>query len=356
MSADGRKRLSAIGLLAIPLLGLAAGCEPRSDRLPGGMPNESLVVLVDGGSPWWRWASVVSAARAAQRRYTFLRVEALPAPAGDSNAETLIAAALARHPRAIAFVSEAPPPEARFAEMRQRIAREGVVLITADTLPQDGAGGAHVCIDLTSGAELLAEQLETLAAGGRSCLLFHEGSASADPPRRAVRDRFLDRVRSHEAVKVLNDWEEPNTAAAAVTAAGAVLDDYRNASLVVSLHPALRPETLGAGRAARLWALLGATPAQWPRVDAGGVVALAGVLDGKIGTGIAELVAQQLTNGGQEPGVRVISCELVTRATLDDFAIRYATAADTTVEALWPGHVATPRTTSTSAPAGATRP
>jgi hypothetical protein len=328
---------------------LLAGCE-RQPNPRAGFPSNVGVVLVNGGSPWWHWDAVVGGARAAGQRYLNLRIEFVTSASADPNAEQLISDALGRAPRVVAFVSDVPPPADRFAELRDRVARAGAAFITADALPLDESGAAHVFVDMGGGAEALGRHLDTFAGGGRSYLLFHEVGTDSDPRRNARRDRFLEQARSVSSMQRLNDWQALRWPAENVGAAVAALDLYPHASLLVSLDATVRPETLGAGHSGRRWALLGATPDLWPRVYSGEVVAVAGVIDGEIGSAVVELAAQLAANVAEDAGGRSVLSELVTRGTLDDFARRYAEAAGSSVEELWPGHVTAPRPVPTSAP------
>jgi hypothetical protein len=60
---------------------------------------------------------------------------------------------------------------------------------------------------------------------------------------------------------------------------------------------------------------------------AGEAAALVGPLDGEIGAAAVELAITGLMQVSDTPRLRTISCELVTAATLPDFAQRYAQAA-----------------------------
>ncbi len=262
---------------------------------------------------------------------------ACPREAGTAELSRAVGAVLEHRPAALClYVTD---PEVA-AEAIDRVIRANVFLVTMGTPPQDDRIYAHVEVALTDGAELLADNLEAVAAGGKSYVLVHQRDRSPRDTR--IHQRFVNAARRQYGLSMLKALPDPGGAATEVTPAVMVeelLNLFPHTSLVVTLTP--EPWLVDrAGWERRLrqlndgfrFATLSAVPKLWERLgtpdEPGTAAALVGPLDGEIGHRAVELAVEALY-AEQRHSTRAarIPCELVTPATLPDFAQRYSAAA-----------------------------
>jgi hypothetical protein len=231
-------------------------------------------------------------------------------------------------------------------EVIERIRRRSIVLVTIGPRLKDAAIYGQVEVALPEAAETLAKNLKSLLPPAfnsfgyerreRSYALFH-----ANGRDRCASDtytRFVANLGNRTELALL---EETNTWLSERTPQQLISDTigrFPSVELIVTLDPEpwllLRPRfRLPAGNH---FATLGAAPRLWPRLQSGEAVALVGPLDGEIGYAAMELAAQGLMTIPDAPTRRVIHCELVTKANLDDFARRYAAAANLELRDLLP--------------------
>jgi len=310
---------------------LLTGCEHEAERAPRNLPAGGLWISVVTPSEYAPdWPAVSGGAR----RY----LETTPTVSGECVAaranETVTAFAqrfLDRKPAAVVLLV----PSREAAEPLARIVRAALVpLVTVGEELPDGVAAGHVAVFQGEAAETLAAALPSVVGTGLSYVLVRKGAPAEGTER--VSDRFMSVARQNPSPRLLaaDEGDGVNNVAAAVSR---LLAQYPRTSLVVTLDPAVwldpplgweaglaqvspsyRFATLSA--APRLWAALG-TP-QRP----GRAAALVGALDGERGFAAAELAVRIALNP-ETPRRRIIPTELVTAATLADFARRYSQAA-----------------------------
>lgn len=318
-------RLLAAGFLTI--IGLhAIGCE----REPANNLQLTHTLLFigphagDSREMAIRSAAAAVAGRNALLHYTYR------APADDSPealVAELVAAVAAKPDVLVVFVRE---PELVIASLREA---EGQIphLVTVGTRPALPRLAAHVDLFEPDAAELLARNLQTLAAGGRSYVLV---SRRAGELATNIRNRFMREARSQISMSLLSERGETDGEADA-DAVRALTTEFPNAALVVTLEPDawLRSPpplsaTKGGAPDATRFATLGAPPALWPALRTGAATGLVGSLDGEAGGLAIELAWEAIiTRERRETLLRSVAPELVTARSLDDFARRYAQAA-----------------------------
>ncbi len=331
---------------------MVTGCErvppsPTSGRLPR---EGDLIVLLGPPASNPQWPAIAGGAKRVIERYPLLRLEIMT-PA-DNRADALLRTAteaLAKKPRAVCMYVSDPHAASAAAES---IVRSAAILVTLGVgLDVTGVFG-HVREDLTGAADLLGKNLEQIAAGKQSYLLLHR--AGVNPPQTHCYERFLAKARSHSRISLLEERNAADTQQPPVELLRAMFARFPNAGLVVTLEPTVWLSTAPAqilGQNAH-FATVGAAPALWGHLRSGTATALAGVLDGELGSLAAELALAAITEGRRPGAVRTAPAELVTRATLDDFAKRYAEAAGLDLQEL----LAAPATRPVAPAAGPSRP
>jgi ABC-type sugar transport system substrate-binding protein len=324
VSRGGAGRLCAY----VFVMSAVIGCE-RPPAATGNVARPSqgrLIVLIGPAESSPQREGIWGGARRVLRKYPSLRLETVPLR-DDSGAalSRAVRDALSDEPSAVClYVSD---PAAAHPAASEVVA-SGTILVTMGT-PCGVAGTyGHVQVDLAAGAELLGDHLEEIAGGKQSYVLLHRHGAS--PVDTRCYERFMRKARSRHGISLLEEQNIAESQQPASALLRAMFARFRYAGLAVTLDPTpwLRsPPAELLGRNAR-FATLGAVPALWPYLRSGEAAALAGPLDGEIGSLAVELALIGITESGKTGMVRTVQAELVTPGTLDDFARRYAEAAD----------------------------
>ncbi|MBU0617176.1 MAG: substrate-binding domain-containing protein [Planctomycetes bacterium] len=309
------------------------GCEqvpptPTSGRIPG---EGDLIVLLGPPTSSPQSAGIYGGARLFIQRYPALRLETMT-PA-DNRGESILRTvnqALAKDPKVVClYVSD---PQA--AAAAETVIRKGTILVTLGVeLDVTGVFG-HVREDLTGAAELLGKRLEQIVAEKQSYVLLHRSGAG--PTETHCYERFLAEARSYRGITLLEERNAADVRQPHVELIRAMLRHFPHAGLVITLEPSVWLTTGASealGQNAR-FATVGAAPALWGYLRSGEATALAGVLDGEMGSLAAEVALAAITESRKAGTVRTAPAELVTRETLGDFAKRYAEAAGLNLQEL----------------------
>lgn len=333
--SEDRAADRAAALLAYSLvLAVLTGCE-RASPTPtsGSLPREGdLIVLLGPPTASPQGPAIAGGARRVIERYPLLRLETMT-PA-DNHADTLLrtaSQALAKQPRAVCMYVSAPQAASAAAEA---VVRQAVILVTLGVQVDVTGVFGHVREDLTGAAGLLGNNLDRIIAGRQSYLLLHR--AGADATQTHCYERFLTAARSYGTISLLDEQNAADEQQQPVELIRAMFARFPNAGLVVTLEPGAWLSTDPAevlARGAR-FATVGAAPPLWGHLRSGRATALAGVLDGELGSLAADLAVAAITDSHAAGKVRIASAELVTRETLDDFAKRYAETAGLDVQEL----------------------
>jgi ABC-type sugar transport system substrate-binding protein len=317
----------SVALLAyLSILAAVTGCDRTPDTPKIGNPPApgDLIVLIGPPRSDPRSPGIAGGVRSSLAQYPTLRLET--STPSDSSADALLRAAdraLAMSARAVCLYVGDPAVARPAAE---RIASSGTILVTmGERCDRVGTFG-HVQVDLAGGAELLGKHLAEIAGSKRAYLLVHNQGAS-DPETHRY-ERFMQHARRQYQMTLLEERNASETEQPAAELLRAMFRRFRHAGLAVTLNPRPWLESKPAellGRDAR-FATLGAAPPLWPALRSGEAAALVGPLDGEIGSLAAELALTGLTESRKAGLLRIVSCELVTPDTLDDFAQRYAAA------------------------------
>jgi hypothetical protein len=284
-----------------------------------------LIVLIGPPAASPKWPAIAGGARRYLERYPSLRLETI-APT-DNRPETLLRAAdraLALNPKVVCMYVSDPRAASDAAEA---VISHTTSLVTYG-IELDVAGVfGHVREDLTGAAELLGKNIEQIVAGKRSYILLHRSGLNAATTHSY--ERFRTKARSFGSISQLEERNAADAEQPPIELIRAMFARFPNAGLVVTLEPTVwltTPPAEVLGRNAR-FATVGASPALWGHLQTGSATALAGVLDGELGALAVELALAAITENHAAGKVRTAPAELVTRATLDDFAKRYAAAA-----------------------------
>jgi len=316
------------------VLTVVMGCR-QAPPLPGSgrLPNEGdLIVLIGPAESSPQWAGIAGGARRFIEPYPALRLE-IVAPA-DNRSETLmqvVREALAKDPRAICMYVSNRAAAAAAAEAV--VAHAGILVTLGVELDIPGVFG-HVEEDVAGAAELLGRHLDEIVSGKRSYVLLHRAGTSTKDTR--CYERFLAKARSYRAISLLEERNAGQGDQSSAELVRAMFTRFRHAGLVVTLEPSLWLSAAPAdvlGQNAR-FATVGAAPVLWRYLRSGEATALAGPLDAELGSRAVELALAAITESRKPGAVRTVRSELVTRETLDDFAKRYAEAADLDLEKL----------------------
>ena len=316
------------------VLAVVMGCEqvpptPTSGRIPS---EGDLIVLLGPPTSSPQSAGICGGARLFIERYPALRLETMT-PAynrGESILRT-VNQALAKDPEVVCLYVSDPQAASAAAET---VIGKGTILVTLGVeLDVSGVFG-HVREDLTGAAELLGKRLEQIVAGRQSYVLLHRNGAG--PTETHCYERFLAEARSYRGITLLEERNAADAEQSPVELIQAMLRHFPHAGLIITLEPSVWL-TAGAskvlGQNAR-FATVGAAPALWGYLRSGEATALAGVLDGEMGSLAAEVALAAITESRRAGAVRTAPAELVTRETLDDFAKRYAEAAGLNLQEL----------------------
>jgi ABC-type sugar transport system substrate-binding protein len=309
------------------VLTVVMGCRPAPPPPGSGrLPNQGdLIVLIGPPESSPQSAGIAGGARRFIEQYPPLRLEIL-APA-DNRSEALmqvVGKALTKHPKAICLYVSDRAAAARAAE---DVVAHGVILVTLGVeLDIPGVFG-HVEEDVAGAAELLGRHLDEIVGGRRSYLLLHRAGTSTKDTH--CYERFLAKARSYRAIPLLEERSAGPKDQSSADLVRAMFATFPHAGLVVTLEPSVWLQAAPAdvlGQNAR-FATVGAAPALWGYLRSGQATALAGPLDGELGSLAVELALAAITESRKPGAVRTVRSELVTRETLDDFAKRYAEAA-----------------------------
>ncbi len=257
--------------------------------------------------------------------------------------DALIEQCIARKPAAIClYVSEprdetAEPSGDAFPSYVRDIHRNDILLVTIGRrLGDDPRVYAHVAVDWASAAEAVGGELTAIAGDKRSYLLLHERESSVEATRIAA--RFSVAARFEVAMTRLSEQRAAPRAAEQLEQMRAMLTQFPHAGLIVTLTPRLwlDPSLDTALDPRNRFVTLSSAPSLWGRLRRGEAAALAGPLHGEIGYAAAARVWAGMTAAEPFGRVELVPCELITPATLDDFARRYAESAGIPLEQLLP--------------------
>ncbi len=317
---------------ALLVLTVVIGCDrstapQRTDRAGG----SGLIVVFGPSSDQPEWVGVRGGAESLARRTPRFPVQCV-APHADSTdrPRSLLARTLEQGPQVVCLLVT---DEAAARPLIDEAASAGAWLITIGAVIDDPRIHGSVAASLPDAAELLGASLEAVAAGRRSYVLVH--ASGADDLATKCYLRFAAVAERHPGLTLL---KAVNTAEAGVDPAAAVeelLGLFPHAGLVVTLDPQvwLRPranwfrELRDRNRDFR-FATLSTAPPLWKHLGAGGgAAALVGPLHGELGAAAVQLAFELLLDAEQVVRQRRVPCEVVTPATLPEFARRYAEAA-----------------------------
>lgn len=316
------------------------GCERQVAPRAGVARAKPQVALIALDPDDARWPGVRGGAQRYVRDIPMIElVVHAPADRTDAALRRCISAALRGEPQAACLlVPEERALRVELAGPLEELRRRQIATVTIGAeLPGLIAHG-EVAADLPAGAELLARRLHELVPDRQSYAFVHEDGAD-----RLASDSYI-RFYGTAIERRTTDWHELLAVKAQPGMQGAaavehVLGQFPHVGILVTLSPqvwldaapdwpaklqqrspALRIATLSA--APRLWHLLG-TPEQ-PVIAAG----LVGVLDGELGYRAVRIAADAIMSEKRTVRREIVPMELVTADTLEDFARRYAAAAD----------------------------
>jgi ABC-type sugar transport system substrate-binding protein len=320
---------------------LVIGCEPGNSTDPGqsalrkGFP----IVVLCPRPVEARWPGVRGGALRYMRAVPAIHVECVKPESDTPEAlQVTLTNVLTKQPAGICLYdndADARNP-ASLRPLIERLAREHIPLVTVGRQIDDPRFLGHVGVNLAEAGELLASNLHRLITPHHTYVLLHrEGGSDADSNcyRRfsGVAEVQSGVVRLQEENLTLGD----RNAAAVVEQ---LVGMYPHAALVVTLDadvwlaatPMWHEKLRGLNQDFR-YATLSAAPSLWGQlgtpVTPGDAAGLVGPLDGELGYAAVELVVQALSREGHGSAPRWVPCELVTPATLGDFARRYSAAA-----------------------------
>ncbi|TWT45194.1 hypothetical protein RAS1_16160 [Phycisphaerae bacterium RAS1] len=308
------------------MLLVPAGCGRYKPR-PGQLPPSGTVLFVIGPSEFDpRWPALRGGVRRALREAPYLKGEFVNVQSPDhADLESLVQLGLDHQARALCIYSDDATAD------RAAIARAAgggkTVILMGGALEAEGATGL-VRVDLIGGAGLLSDKLGGVAGGRLSYALLHASGTSELGTRcfQSFGRNPLDRP----SLRLLEERAISGDAAAWQDAVQQTVRRFPNVGLVVTLDP--RPWLHEAPRlrlpAANCFVTLGAAPNLWPRLRSGEAAALVGALDGEVGYAAGRMAIAALIGAELESTERIIPCELVTAANLDDFARRYSEAGE----------------------------
>lgn len=311
------------------------GCDTRPpNALPESkLPDQNTLVTFIG--PAWnepQWRAIVAGARR-HADALGLRLTAIES-LGSTDAE--IDAALEKlkqqEPSAVCLLTVNP----RVARpLAQRVSEQvGAAIVTVGAAIDLPSAYGHVEVNWPGGGDLLGSHLPRMVGDGQSYVLLHDDGLN--PHLSTTHARFFVESRLFFNVTKLEERTSAFEAQAGIASLRAMLEKYRNASLVITLMPnvwlAAAPDTLLPPQTNL--ATLGAMPELWPLLESGRAAALVGPLDGEIGLTALHLAIDAVTGSRRTGAVRLVDCELVTKDSLPDFAARYAEALGMTVDVL----------------------
>lgn len=295
----------------------------------------ALVVVIGPAEGHPRWPGICGGARRYLTAVPSLRaVVAAPSDATSDSLMATLRPLLDLRPNAVClFIAD---PNAAHAAAELILSRQ-VLLVTMGRRLEDLRVSEHISVDWLGAAELLGESLSSIAGGRRSYLLVHENGRGTEATNCYL--RFRSGVAQEYDMVLLQESVAPADGSPPERVVEELLGRFSHAGLLVTLNPDV---WLSAGTAWKRelrqrngtfrFATLGAPPKLWRQLGTpaapGDAAALVGPLDGEIGFAALEVVVHLIVNpNGRSPG-HTIPCELVTAATLPDFARRYSVAAN----------------------------
>jgi ABC-type sugar transport system substrate-binding protein len=313
------------------------GCGTAHDRATGGrtLPADALIALIGPPATDAKSAAICGGAQRYAARYPNVHCLTIAPPdAEPASFTTAVDEALGQQPLAICLYLKDPHIE----QVIERIREKSIVLVTIGLPLKNAAVYGQVEVGLPEAAEILANNLKSLLPPAvnsygherreRSYALFH-----ADGRDQSASDtyaRFIATLRDQPDLACLEQINTSSSGRTPQQLIAGTLGRFSTVELIVTLDPEpwllLHPRLHLPAR--NHFATLGAAPRLWPRLQSGEALALVGPLDGEIGYAAMELAAQGLMAIPDAPTRRTIHCELVTKANLDDFARRYAAAAN----------------------------
>lgn len=311
-----------LSVLFAAVAALAPGCErPDDPRAPKYLPDAQTVIAIVGPSqPDPAWPAVRNAFSRSIAAIPPHRVRAVM-PQSDSAAERARCLQLVADSRAAA-VCLWGETTLYDPDLLASLAARGVVVVTIG--PERVAASVFGTVQVTWGqaAELLAASLPQIAPQSRSAILLHENDQSPDGSQRYA--RFRAAFSQQRAVQLLASAALTGDHEADQREILETLNRFPNAGVVISLtaRPWLHAGRNPLAERANRFAIVGCSPALWPTIAAGRLVAV-GPIDGEIGRAAAELVLAGLTRSEPVGQKRVVRCELVSGETLADFRQRY---------------------------------
>lgn len=209
----------------------------------------------------------------------------------------------------------------------QTIISTGITLITAGTRLDLPNVYAHVSIDYATAAEHLGTHLPHIADDRKAYLLLHAAAANAEQEARHA--RFLAAAGRHAGPRLLDQQDQSRSRYTPAQLVELMLKRFPRSRLVVTLTPDAwlerPPENLLPDHTDLI--TFGTSPALWPLLENGRALALVGPLDGEIGRDALDLAMQAILEIPRTSSERIVSCEMITRDTFEDFAARYEAAA-----------------------------
>lgn len=323
--------------ITIALTGCKRDPEPPTGGTP--LPPGTLVAVIGPCQAHPSWPGIRGGAqRYGQRPYVSCLTVA-PESNDPAALQDLVDQTVGRNPLAICLCVD-DPDIARPAA--QRIVRADILLVTIGRRIDGVNTYGHVAVNWPGAASLLGENLDKIAAGRLSYVLVHQDQQD----RRAslCYARFTAAARSRSALKLLEQRNAAKSGRSQRELVEELRQRFPHVGLVVTLSPEpwvsrqpwmkLPPENR--------FATLGAPPRLWSRLRSGEAAALVGPLEGDIGYAAVDMAVTGLMGIPDTPRERTVPCELVMLDTLDDFARRYAAAANLDVAELMPLAPVTP--------------
>ncbi len=329
----GRRSVAALAYLLIPIA--LTGCKRDPASLVGGtpLPPDALVAIIGPYQAHPNWQGIRGGALRYGQRPSVNCLAIAPKNGEPAALAAVVDEIIKKSPLAVCLCVE-DPDAARPAA--QRIVRQGILLVTIGRPLEGVSTYGHVDVNWPGAAALLGKNLDSIAAGRRSYVLIHE----RDKDRNAslCYARFTAGARTRSTLKLLEERNAAGSERSQQELVEELRRKFRHVGLVVtlsseawvSLQPWMKLPV------ENRFATLSAPPLLWSRLRSGEAAALAGPLDGEIGYAAVDLAVIGLMGIPGTPRERTLQCELVTPDTLEDFARRYAAAANLDLADLLP--------------------
>lgn len=308
-------------------LSTITGCDrvPPADSSPPDLPEEPRISFIGTYRADPRWPAIEGGAQRYAARLPKLKLNfVVPLDATLPSVSAAVQEVIASKPHAVCICVEDGPEAVQHV---RELSSAGMFVIAVGPSLDSQDANAQVIVDWPDAAGLLGEGLPRIAEGRKSYLLLHENGRRRTATR--CYERFKQMTMGHFSLTMLEERNAADFAGPPGEPVRRMLDDFHNAGLVVTLDPAPwldgSPESLLSE--ANRFATLGASPPLWPSLRNGRAAALVGPIDGDVGYAAMELAMKALIERKRLGVVRLIPMEVVTPATLDDFARRYTAAA-----------------------------